>query len=368
MERTYQIGYATVIYQNWTDMSARRMVRDVIANKGRFSMAGFGRALAVGLAVILISFAALGCSAAAAQSYPSRPVKIVVPFPAGGPLDFTARLLADKLAVGMKQPFVVENRPGASGNIGTDVVAKADPDGYTLLLVLDTPLTVNPTLYAKLAFDPVRDFTTIATAASFSLTLVVHPSVPVTSVAEFVAYAKTLKDRPLIYGSGGGRGDPGHLAMEYFRMQAGFEGLHVPYKGNAEVVMGLVGGQIQAGFLATPGVLQVAREGRLKALAVSSPRRTPLAPEIPTIAESGYPGFEVGFYQVMLAPKGIPESVRIALEREVRQALQSSDLQARLRAQGLQPMADAGAETSALLKAATEQWQTVIKTSNIRLD
>jgi tripartite-type tricarboxylate transporter receptor subunit TctC len=196
----------------------------------------------------------------------------------------------------------------------------------------------------------------------------VHPSVPVTSVAEFVAYAKTLKGRPLIYGSGGGRGDPGHLTMEYFRIQAGFEGVHVPYKGNAEVVMGLVGGQIQAGFLATPGVLQIVREGRLRALAISSPRRTPLAPEIPTIAESGYPGFEVGFYQVMLAPKGIPEPIRVALEREVQQALQSPDLQARLRAQGLEPMASAGAETSILLKSATEQWRTVIKTSNIRLD
>jgi tripartite-type tricarboxylate transporter receptor subunit TctC len=346
-------------------MSARRMVQGVVANNPRFSMTRSRLALDIAAGVML-SAAALGCTAASAQNYPSRPVKIVVPFPAGGPLDFTARLLADKLAASMKQPFVVDNRPGASGNIGTDVVAKADPDGYTLLFVPDTPLTVNPTLYAKLAFDPIRDFTTISTVASFSLTLVVHPSVPVTSVEEFVAYAKTLKDRPLIYGSGGGRGDPGHLTMEYFRMQAGFEGVHVPYRGNAEVVMGLVGGQ--AGFLATPGVLQMAREGRLKALAVSSPRRTPLAPEIPTVAESGYPGFEVGFYQVMLAPSGIPEPVRAALEIEVQQALQSPDLQARLRAQALEPMVTTGAETRALLKSTTEQWQTVIKTSNMRVD
>jgi tripartite-type tricarboxylate transporter receptor subunit TctC len=330
-------------------------------------MADLRRALVVA-AVVVLSATALGFTAAFAQNYPARPVKIVVPFPAGGPLDSMARMLADKLTASMKQPFVVENRPGASGNIGTDVVAKAEPDGYTLLLVLDTPLTVNPTLYPKLAFDPVRDFATISTVASFSLTLVVHPSVPVTSVAEFVAYAKALKDKPLLYGSGGGRGDPGHLTMEYFRMQAGFEGVHVPYKGNAEVVMGVVGGQIQAGFLATPGVLQIVREGQLKALAVSSSERTPLAPDIPTVAESGYPGFEVAFYQVMLAPKGIPEPIRVALEREVQRALQSTDLQARLRAQGLTPMTSAGAETSALLKSTTEQWQTVIKTSNIRLD
>jgi tripartite-type tricarboxylate transporter receptor subunit TctC len=268
----------------------------------------------------------------------------------------------------MKQPVVVENRPGGSGNIGTDAVAKAAPDGYTLLFVLDTPLTVNPSLYAKLPFDPVRDFTPISTAASFSLTLVVHPSVPVNSVAEFVAHAKARRDRPLIYGSGGGRGDPGHLTMEYLRMLAGFEDVHVPYKGNAEVVMGLVGGQIAAGFLATPGVLQNVRDGRLKALAVSSPRRTPLAPEIPTIAESGYPRFDVQFYQMMLAPAGIPEAIRVTIEREVQRALQSPDLQARLRAQALEPIASTGAETSVLLKATAEQWQTVIKAANIRLD
>jgi tripartite-type tricarboxylate transporter receptor subunit TctC len=174
--------------------------------------------------------------------------------------------------------------------------------------------------------------------------------------------------RPVLYDSGGGRGDPGHLTMEYFRMQAAFEGVHVPYKGNAEVVMSLVGGQIQAGFLATPGVLQNVRDGRLKALAVSSPRRTPLAPDVPTIAESGHSGFEVGFYQMMLAPAGIAESIRAMLEREVQHALQSPDLQARLRAQALEPIVSTGAQTSALLKTAAERWQTVIKTANIRLD
>ena len=232
------------------------------------------RVLAVAAGITLVGAMPFG-TGVSAQNYPSRPVKIVLPFPAGGPLDFTGRLLADKLAASMKQPFVVENRPGASGNIGTDAVAKADPDGYTLLFVLDTPLTVNPSLYPKLAFDPVKDFTPISSVASFSLTLVVHPSVPVKSATEFVTYAKTLKERPLLYGSGGGRGDPGHLTMEYFRMQAGFEAIHVPYKGNAEVVTGLVGGQqIQAGFLATPGVLPMVQDGRLKAVAISSLRRT----------------------------------------------------------------------------------------------
>ncbi|MEH2528939.1 MULTISPECIES: Bug family tripartite tricarboxylate transporter substrate binding protein [unclassified Bradyrhizobium] len=305
---------------------------------------------------------------AVAQAYPSRVVKIIVPFPAGGPLDATARLLADKLARSTKQPFVVENRPGGAGNLGTDAVAKAAADGYTLLLVLDTPLTVNPWLYTKLPFDPVRDFTPISTVASFSLSLVVHPSVPVNSVAEFVAYAKTRKEKPLLYGSGGGPGNPGHLAMEYFRLQAGFDAVHVPYKGNAEVVMGLVSGQIEAGFLATPGVLPSVRDGRLKALAVSSPRRTSIAPDVPTVAESGYSGFEVGFYQLMLAPAGIPESVRSMLERELQDIMQSAELQERLRVQALEPIASTSAETDALLKRVSAQWQTVIRTADIRIE
>jgi tripartite-type tricarboxylate transporter receptor subunit TctC len=154
----------------------------------------------IAVAAGITALGAMPCclTTVSAQNYPSRPVKIVLPFPPGGPLDFTARLLAEKLAASMKQPFVVENRPGASGNIGTDAVAKAEPDGYTLLFVLDTPLTVNPSLYPKLAFDPVRDFTPISIVASFSLTLVVHPSVPVISATEFVTHAKTLKERPLL--------------------------------------------------------------------------------------------------------------------------------------------------------------------------
>ena len=327
------------------------------------------RAPAVIFAVLLLAAAALLFpTVTIAESYPYRAVKIIVPFPPGGPLDTTARLLAEKLATSLKQPFIVENRPGAAGNLGTEAVARAPADGYTLLLVLDTPLTVNPSLYPKLGFDPVRDFTPISTIAGFSLTLVVHPSVPVKSVSEFVAYAGARKDKPLLYGSGGGPGNPGHLAMEYFRQQAGFEGTHVPYKGNAEVVMGLVGGQIEAGFLATPGVLSNVRDGRLKALAISSPRRASIAAEIPTIAESGYPGFEIGFYQVLLAPAGIPEFVRTILEGEVRNIVRSTELQERLGAQAVEPIASTGAETGALLERVARQWQTVIKAANIRVE
>jgi tripartite-type tricarboxylate transporter receptor subunit TctC len=318
--------------------------------------------------ILMAAAALLVESVALAQTYPSHPVKIVVPFPPGGPLDLTARLLADKLFLSTKQPFVVENRPGAAGNLGTDAVAKASADGYTLLLVLDTPLTVNPWLYAKLPFDPFRDLTPISVLAGFSQTLAVHPSLPVRSVAEFVAYGRARKDKPLLYGSGGGPGNPGHLSMEYLRMQSGFEAVHVPHKGNAEVVMALVGGQTQAGFLATPGVLPNVRDGRLKGLAVSSSRRLSIAPEIPTVMESGYPGFDVEFYQVMLAPADIPESIRTRLEREVQQALQSAEMQERLRAQALEPIASTGVEAATLLRRASERWQAVIRTADIRAD
>jgi tripartite-type tricarboxylate transporter receptor subunit TctC len=325
------------------------------------------QARSIAASLVLIGGTTFGWVAASlAQSYPSKPVKIVVPFPAGGPLDFTARLLADALATRLKQPFIVENRPGASGNLGTEAVARAAPDGYSLLFSLDTPMTVNPALFDKLPFDPVRDFAPISAVASFSLTLVTHPSVPVSSVAEFVAHAKALGDKPLLYGSGGGGGDPGHLTMEYFRSRSGFAGQHVPFKGNTEVVMGLVGGHIQAGFLATPGVLPGVREGRLKALGVSSPARSELAPEIPTIAESGYAGFDVRFYQVMLAPAGTPESIRAILEREVRNAIQSTEQQSRLRAQALEPVAATGTETEALLRAAAERWLRVVHSADIQ--
>jgi tripartite-type tricarboxylate transporter receptor subunit TctC len=321
--------------------------------------------LSAGLGLIAFSAASLVC-AATAQNYPSRPVKIVVPFPAGGPTDLAARLLAQQFAASMNQPFIVENRPGASGNIGTDAVAKAPPDGYTLLVSPDTPLTVNSSLFAKLPFDSARDFAPIATLASFSLTLVVHPSIPVRSLAEFVAYAKTHKEGPLLYGSGGAGGDPGHLTMEYFRMQTGFEAQHVSFRGNAEVVTGLVGGHVKVGFLATPGVLPHVRSGRLKALAVSSAQRTPPAQDIPTVAESGNADFDVRFYMIMLAPAGTPEPIRATLEREVQRAMGSPDLQARLQAQGLQPIASTGLETGVLLNATAKRWKSVIQSAQIR--
>jgi tripartite-type tricarboxylate transporter receptor subunit TctC len=317
----------------------------------------------------LASSIALGHPVATlAQSYPSGPVKMIVPFPAGGPLDFVARAIADKLSANLKQPFVIDNRPGAAGNIGTEAAAKATPDGHTLLVVLDTPLTANPALYKKLPFDPERDFRPVSVLGSFSMMLVVHPSVPANTLAEFVAFAKNLKDRPMIYGSGGGNGSPGQLTMEYFRLQAGFEAVHVPYRGNLQVVTDLVGGQVQTGFVAAPGVLSHVKEGRLKALAVSSAQRSQAAPDVPTMGEAGYPDFSVGFFFVMLVPAATPEPIRAVLEREAQAALKSPDLLMRMRAQELEPLGTTGRDATVKLKSIAERWRNVVKAANIPVE
>jgi tripartite-type tricarboxylate transporter receptor subunit TctC len=307
-------------------------------------------------------------TAFAQGSYPAGPVRIVVPFPAGGPLDFLGRLLSDRLSVRLKQPFVIENRPGANGNIGTDSVAKAAADGQTLLLVLGSTLTVNPALYDRLPFDPEQDFQPISVLASYGQMLVVHPSLPVSSVPDFVAFAKEHADRPITYATGGGNGSPGHLTMEYFRAQAGFPMLQVPYKGAAPAVIDLIAGRVQSGFLITAGVLEHVNAGTLKAIAVSGAKREALAPSVPTVAEAGYPDFNADFYFLILVRRGTPDLITAVIEKEVRDALQSTDIQEKLRAQGLDPLASTGAEAAARLKADRARWARIIKDAGIKAD
>ena len=315
------------------------------------------------LAVALTAVLGFRCPGLAlALDYPIRTVTIVVPFPAGGPLDFTARLLAEKLSASLKQPFIVENRAGVAGNLGTEAVAKAPPDGHTLLMVLDTPLTAHPVLYPKLPFDPERDFAPISVVAGFSQMLVVHPSVPVNSLADFVNFAR---ENRVTHGSGGAKGNPGYLTLESLRLQAGFEVVHVAYKGNPQVLADLVGGHVQAGFLATPSVVGLVREAKLKALAVSSPKRSPGAPDVPTVAEAGYPGFDVGFTLVMLAPAKTPTSIRSVLEENVVRTVKSPDVQTRLRVQELDPIGSSGAEAETWLKATAAKWKSVIEMAKI---
>jgi tripartite-type tricarboxylate transporter receptor subunit TctC len=323
---------------------------------------------------ILIASVAIGgtvwtASAVAEQFYPSRLIRVVVPTVAGGPIDIYARTITDKLSNSLKTSFVIENRPGAGGNIGADVLAKAAPDGYTLGLVLGTVLTVNPSLYKKLPFDPDKDFRPIAIATTGGNMLVVHPSVPVNSVAEFVAFAKAAAARkgPISYASGG-IGNPGHLAMENFRLHAGFDAIHVPYRGNAPLVVDLVAGQIKVAFVTSAGTMDHVRAGRLKALGISLPNRSPLAPDVPTIAESGFPGFRVENYSVILAPAGIPEPIAALLERELVAALAVRDVIERLRAMDAAPAGIIGPRVAARLKADRAEWAKVVAATNMRLD
>jgi tripartite-type tricarboxylate transporter receptor subunit TctC len=318
------------------------------------------------LALLAMTATMTGAVSASGQGYPSRPVKIIVPFPAGGPLDVLGRAMGEKLAASLKQPFVIENRVGAGGNAGSDAAAKAPPDGHTLLLVLSSTLTVNPAFYQKMPFDPEKELRLITIATSSSQLLVVHPSLPIHSVKEFVAHASR---EPIAYAHAG-PGSPGHLMMEFFRMYAGFKAQPVPYRGNALLVTDLVAGQIKAGFVGSGGLFQHVRDGRIRALAISSATaaRSPLLPDVPSIVESGYPEVKYGAYFVLAAPAGVPDNIAEVIEREARAALQAPDIKERLRAIDIEVQATTSAEAKAILKSEAETMARVVKATGMRID
>ena len=297
-------------------------------------------------------------------AYPTREVKIVVDRPAGSPHDLLTRVLSEKLSAKLHQPFVVEDRSGAGGNLAMEYVIRSTPDGYTLLVTLDTTLTVNPALYKNLAFDPLKSLRPLSIMATSSSMLVVHPSIPVKTVAEFVSYAK---NHSLTYGHGG-NGSPGHLAMEYFRMQAGFPITAVPYRGNPQAVNDLLAGQVKAGFLGTAGVVGYVRAGRLQGLAISARTRSLLAPDIPTIAEAGYPDFKAEVYYVLSAPAQIPDPVAVFLESEVRTALQSPDLKEKFGKHGMVMIATSGAEAATRIKEDSQRWGKFVQTAHMTIN
>jgi tripartite-type tricarboxylate transporter receptor subunit TctC len=300
---------------------------------------------------------------ALAQSYPQRPIKIVVDRPAGVPHDIFARAFSERLSASLKQTVIVDNRVGAGGNLAVEFVARSAPDGYTLLVALDTTLTVNPTLYKNLSINPQADLRPLSIMASGSSLLVVHPSIPVNSVAEFVAYAKA---NPVSYAHGG-HGSPGHLTMELFRMMAGFPATPVPYRGNAQLAMDLAAGQIKAGFVGMAGVLDHVRAGRLRGLATSAGKRAFVAPDIPTIAEAGY-DFQRENYYLLLAPAATPEPVVTLIERETRKVLSASDLINRFRPQNTEIVASSGVDARARMEADIKLWAKVIKDTGMKAE
>jgi tripartite-type tricarboxylate transporter receptor subunit TctC len=301
-----------------------------------------------------------------AQDYPARPVKLVVPFAPAGGNDVFARLLAQRLSEVWKQQVIVENRPGAGGNIGTEFVAKAPADGYTLLLGHTGTLAINPSLYTKLAVDPQRDFAPISLIASTPLVLVVHPQVPAKSVAELLAMAKEKPGKLNFASSGSGTGS--HLAGELFQTMAGVQITHVPYKGTSPAVTDLLGGQVQMMFSVIPTALPYVQGGRLKALAVTGANRLTMLPGVPTVAASGLPGFESTLSYGVLAPKGTPMAVINEVHGQTARLLATAAFRERLANEGAEPLAGTPAQFAALIRLETEKWHKVVQASGARAD
>ncbi len=304
-------------------------------------------------------------SPAAQTTYPEKPIRMVVGFPPGGQPDTVARLLGQKLAEALGKPIVVDNAAGAAGNIAADRVAKAAPDGYTLGLLSNAQLVISPSLY-KLAYDPVKDFAPVSQVTVSPIMLVVHNAVPAKSVKELVALAKA-QPGGLTFASGGSGSLP-HMAAELLKSAAGLDIRHIPYKGVPAAMPDLLGGRVTMMFSPIAIVLPSVREGKLRALAVTSLRRSSAAPESPTIAESGYPDFEVTNWNGLLAPARTPATIVRKLHLETVKALALPDLRAKLADLGLETIGDSPDEFAAVIKSEIPKWAKVIKESGIKPD
>ena len=299
-----------------------------------------------------------------AQAYPSRPVKIIVSFAAGGPTDILARLTAQWLSERLGQQFVVENRPGGGGNIGTEAVVRASPDGYTLLMAGGNN-AINATLYDKLNFNFIRDIAPVATIIRAPQILVVNPSVPAKSVPEFIAYAKANPGK--IHMASGGTGTPPHLAGELFKMMAGVDLIHVPYRGNGPAFNDLIGGQVQVMFPSPVGLLEYIQAGKLRALAVTTATRSDALPDIPTMAEF-VPGYEASGWFGVGAPRNTPSEIIDKLNKEINAGLADPKMQARLADFGGTPLVVSPADFGRLIAEETEKWGNVIRALSIKAD
>lgn len=319
--------------------------------------------------VTVVTASALALAIAAAPGaraqgpWPEKPVRIIVPLPPGGLSDIVLRPSLERMQAALKQPVYIDNKPGAAGNVGAGEAARAAPDGHTWLWTTDTLLTVNPHVYPKLGFQP-DELVPVMRASTFSQTLVCHPGLGLKSVADLVGLARS---NPLSYASGGA-GSPGHLSTELFKSVAGIELTHVPYKGPAPAIQDVMGGQVHCGFLAGPTVLPHVRAGKLTALAVSGATRSPLLPDVPTVSESGYPGFDATFSLVLFAPKGVPVPVVEAMSKALRAALTPADVVERLRQSDQAVVASSAADAAARLALDSKTWGAVVSRLGLRPD
>jgi len=311
-------------------------------------------------------FAAVLCTGAAhAQNYPTKPIRFILPFPPGGGTDTLARIVGQKLTENLGQTMVMDNRPGAGANIGAEIAAHSAPDGYTIVMG-NIAHTINATLYRKLGYDLVKDFAPVTLLASVPNILVVHPSVPAKSVQELIALAKA-KPGQLNYASSGS-GSSAHLAGELFKNLAGVDLVHIPYKGGGPAVISLIAGESAIGFATMPSVLPHVKAGKLRALAVTTAKRSPAVPDLPTIAEAGVPGYEANTWYGVLAPAKTPASIVGRLHDEFLNIMRSADIRERIAVHGYEPETNTPQEFAAFIKSEIIKWGKVVKAAGIHAD
>jgi tripartite-type tricarboxylate transporter receptor subunit TctC len=313
--------------------------------------------------VIPVLSLAMAGEFAVAQHYPTKPIRMIVAVPPGGPADTLARLVGPKLTEALGQTVVIDNRPGANGNIAYETTARAAPDGYTFVLVA-AGVAINPSLYREVRYDPVKDFAAITHGISVPNILVVHPSVPAASIKELIALGKA---KPVNFASAG-NGSTGHLALEQFRIVSGMQITHIPYKGGGPALAELIGGQVQALFSLALAATPQIKAGKVRALAITSAQRSRVAPEIPTVAELGFPGFEVIGWFGWLAPARTPVEIVGRLNADIVKALRSPETQDRLITLGCEPVGNSSREFAAYVSAERDKWAKVIKRAGIRID
>lgn len=326
--------------------------------KAKFKM----KALMAGVAALAVSAVPM---TSAAQTYPTKPIRLVVAFPAGGSTDIIARLVAQKLGEKLGQQVIVDNRGGAGGTIGTEIAARATPDGHTLTMGTTSTHVIAPAAYAKVNYDPVKDFEPITLVASTPYLLVLHPGVKANNLKEFVALAKSQPGK-MNYASAG-TGSTTQLAMEMLKGSAGIDIVHVPYNGNGPAGAATLGGQVQALFGSMPAVLPHAQAGRLRPIAVGTAKRSPALPNVPTVAESGYPGFEVSLWLGFFAPKGTPKPILNRLQKELTDIASNTEMKAQFEKNGASAVTNTPAEMNALMKTELEKYSKVVKAAGISL-
>ncbi len=302
----------------------------------------------------------------AADNYPSKPIRLLVGFPPGGSTDILSRMMGQKLADALGQQVVIDNRAGAAGNLASELVAKGNPDGYTLLMATVSSHGINPGLYKKLSYDPIKDYAPVTLIASYPLILAVHPALPVKSVKDLIALAKA-KPGHVRFGSSG-NGSPGHLSGEIFKSMAGIDLVHVPYKGGAPSTIAVLAGEVQITFATLPGVMPHIKSGKLAGAAVTTIKRSPALPEVPTIAESGLAGFDVSSWAGLMAPAGTPKPILNRLHAAAVKALASADVRERLAGEGAEPVGSTPEQFAAFVKTELAKRALAIKQAGAQID